>query len=147
VAVLYALDWPDNDAHSREVLRAAMWDMVQIVYAEAEERVPVGTTKTLSKSLGARVERSGDRGIIYARARHAYLVHEGAAAHAIPRPDKPRKSKHLAIPTAGGVIFRQSAQHPGSKGRPFLKEALESSRAAVERVLRDKGESYVEGAL
>ena len=109
--------------------------------------MPVGATKNLSKSLGARVERSGDRGIVYARARHAYLVHEGAAAHRIPKAGKARKSKHLVIPTAGGMVFRQSAQHPGTKGQPFLKDALEGSRAAVERVLREKGESYLEGAL
>ncbi len=146
MAVLYTLDWPDNEVHSREVLRAAMWDMVQIVYAEAEERVPVGPTGNLKKSLGARVEKNGERGIVYARARHAYLVHEGAAAHVIPRADKPRKSRVLAIPTAGGLIFRGSARHPGTTGQPFMKEAMEASRAELERVLAEKGETYLKGA-
>ncbi len=147
MAVLFTLDWPDNDAHSREVLRLAMWDMVQIVYAEAEERAPVGQTGRLKKSLGARVERSGDRGIVYARARHAYLVHEGAAAHRIPKAGKPRKSRHLAIPSAGGMIFRQSARHPGTTGQPFLKDAIEQSKAALEAALVEKGESYLKEAL
>ena len=147
MAVLFTLDWPDNDAHSREVLRLAMWDMVQIVYAEAEERAPVGQTGKLKKSLGARVERSGDRGIIYARARHAYLVHEGAAAHRIPKAGKARKSRFLAIPSAGGLIYRGSAEHPGTKGRPFLREAITESKAALEAALVQKGESYLKEAL
>jgi hypothetical protein len=147
VAVLFTLDWPDNETHSREVLRAAMWDMVQVVYAEAEDRAPVGQTKNLKKSLGARVEKQGERGIIYARARHAYLVHEGAAAHAIPKAGKARKSRFLAIPTSGGLVYRGSAQHPGTKGQPFLREAMEDSRRDLERVLVEKGESYLKGAL
>lgn len=147
MAVLYTLDWPDNDAHSREVLRLAMWDMVQVVYAEAEERAPVGQTGNLKKSLGARVERRGEQGIIYARARHAYLVHEGAAAHRIPRAGKPRKSRFLAIPTSGGMIYRGTAMHPGTRGQPFLKEAMEQSKAELEAVLVRKGESYLKEAL
>ena len=149
--VEYEIKWPDGEKASRALLAYAMLDMVQVVYEEAEERVPKGrgrgSSKSLLSKLGTRLEQRGERGIIWDKARHAVIVHEGTKAHPIPKAGRTRRSKHLAIPTAGGVIFRQSAMHPGTKGRPFLTDALRESRTELSRILSQKGEEYLERSL
>ncbi|MDD5059301.1 MAG: hypothetical protein PHQ60_15700 [Sideroxydans sp.] len=150
-ARLFTLDWPEAEAASKDLLRLAMVDMVQVVYAEAEERVPRGRGRSSSKSLisklGTRLEKGGEVGVVWDKARHAYLVHEGASPHAIPKAGRPRRAKHLAIPSSAGPLFRQSARHPGTKGQPFLRDALKESRQELNRLLAQKGEEYLKGSL
>lgn len=150
-ARLFAVDWPEGEGASKELLRLAMVDMVQVVYAEAEERVPKGrgrsSPKSLLSKLGTRLEKGGEVGVIWDKAKHAYIVHEGTKAHRIPHATKPRRKKHLVIMRGGSPLFRQSASHPGTKGQPFLRDALKESRQELNRLLARKGEEYLKGSL
>jgi hypothetical protein len=71
------------------------------------------------------------RGEVYNDANYAALVHDGSKAHIIRgrrmrRPTKKRKYKGvktLRFTVGGQVVFRRLVHHPGSKGRPWLRDA------------------------
>lgn len=70
-------------------------------------------------------------GEVYNDAKYAMAVHNGSAAHVIVgrrmrKPTKKRKYrgvKTLRFSVGGMVIYRRRVRHPGSKGRPWLREA------------------------
>lgn len=57
---------------------------------------------------------------VNADAAYALPVHEGQKAHDIV----PTRAKVLTWQGAGGQMFAASVRHPGTKGRPFLRDAL-----------------------
>ncbi|QRE81831.1 hypothetical protein F1734_17335 [Rhodococcus ruber] len=65
---------------------------------------------------------------VTATASYAAAVHEGTRPHVI----RARNARALAFPGAGGrTVFRRSVNHPGTRPRPFL-------RNAAEQVIRDE---------
>lgn len=70
-------------------------------------------------------------GEVYNDAEYAAAVHDGSKPHVIVgrRMRKPtRKRKYRGVKTlrftiGGMVIYRRRVNHPGSKGRPWLREA------------------------
>lgn len=67
--------------------------------------IPVGTTL---------------RVIVSADAPYARYVHEGTRAHTITA----KPGRVLAWTGPEGPVFATSVQHPGTKGQPFLRDAL-----------------------
>lgn len=53
---------------------------------------------------------------------YALFVHEGTRPHKI-YPRKP--GGWLRFPTAGGIRFARSVNHPGYRGNPFLRDAAD----------------------
>lgn len=136
---------PQSDAVSAAAAKAAMPHIVRVVAEEAARRAPVGRTKRLKDSIEGKVDQGGRRGVVAATAPHAHLVHEGTKAHATALKRR-SKARALAIPVRGRLVFRHSAEHPGSKRQPFLTEAVTHSRGQIERVLRQHGEQIIERA-
>lgn len=70
-------------------------------------------------------------GEVYNDANYALAVHEGSGPHVIAgrrmrRPTKKRKyrgKKTLRFVVGGVVIYRRRVMHPGSRGRPWLRNA------------------------
>ena len=139
----FQVDLPNAAAVSRETLRALMPQMVELVKDKALANTPVGKTRNLVKSIFGRVEQGGMQGAIGARAPHAHLVHEGTAAHTTPR----KNARALAIPSGGHVVYRGSAEHPGARANPWLKESLENSSDALAGMLRHAGEAALDEAI
>lgn len=71
------------------------------------------------------------QGEVYNDAKYAAAVHNGSKPHVIAgrrvrRPTRKRKSrgpKTLKFTVGGKVIYRRRVNHPGSKGRPWLRDA------------------------
>lgn len=139
----FRVDLPNARAVSRETLRELMPQMVEVVKSEALERTPVGKTRNLVKSIFGRVEQGGMQGAVGSKAPHAHLVHEGTKAHAVTL----HGARALAIPSGGHVVYRSSAQHPGTRANPWLKQSLESSSDALAGMLRHAGEAALTEAI
>ena len=67
----------------------------------------------IPSTLGLEVE-------VTAHAPYSLMVHEGTAPHTI----HPNANGVLVFPSGGGLIFAEEVDHPGTKGQPFLNEAL-----------------------
>lgn len=111
------------------VRRAAAWNA-----AAGED-----ATGQLSKSIAARIERNGARVVAYVAAKlpmgaHGHLVEFGTAEHRITH-----KRPH-----------RRTVTHPGSKPRPWLRPAWDTShglaaaemRKSLQRAIRRLAKRY-----
>ncbi len=136
----YRIELPDPEKLSAELVRAAMPRATELVKDRAVKEAPVGPTGNLRRGIEARVEKGGLQGVVASTARHTFLVHEGAKAHGI------KIVKKRALKLQSGLL-RASAQHPGTKGQPFLVKALEESKADLERMFRQDGEEILKKAL
>lgn len=60
-------------------------------------------------------------GVVGTDVEYALYVHEGTKAHVI----EPRNKSVLRFQVADGrVVFAQRVNHPGTRGNPFLRDAL-----------------------
>lgn len=133
----YSVKFQNRDAVSRETLLAAMPGIIEVVVENAQKMTPVRSGR-LRKSIKGAVTDGGQAGVVYTSAPHAHLVHEGVKAHHVVA-----KGHALVIPAGGHVLLRKGAWHPGTRGRPFLTDALRTSTEEVARLLRIDGERIV----
>lgn len=102
------------------------------IAAQAKADVPVRTG-----NLGRSIQEDPIRFVgpfrvetgVTARANYAAAVHEGTKPHVI----KPRNASVLAFPIGGKMVFAKSVRHPGTRARPFLRNAAERVVAAETR--------------
>lgn len=59
---------------------------------------------------------------VRATAPHALVHHEGS------RPHVPRRATVLRFEVGGRVVFTKHVNHPGTKGNPYLRNALVAAR-------------------
>jgi hypothetical protein len=106
------------------VLRKRIATLTRRIATQARSDVPV-RTGNLGRSIVEdpivfigpfRVE-SG----VTATAPYAAAVHDGSRPHVI----RPRNGTALKFEMGGRVVFAKSVHHPGSKARPFLRNAAE----------------------
>lgn len=95
------------------------------VVAEAVMRSPV-KTGNLRRSIHAEpVKATGPftaEVSVEAAANYAMFVHEGSRPHLI----RPKSKKALRFEVDGREVFAKHANHPGTKPRPFLRNAMEA---------------------
>jgi len=72
--------------------------------------------------------RAGGRG-----AKHVLFLEEGTKPHVIAA----RRRKFLRFTVDGVVYFRRKVQHPGTKPRPFMREAADYAEHTLIRFLDD----------
>ncbi|UYL88134.1 hypothetical protein SEA_EVAA_23 [Gordonia phage Evaa] len=117
----------------RPILSGQMSSLTRRIATQARADVPV-RTGNLGRSIREdpvvfrgpfRVE-SG----VTATAPYAAAVHEGTRPHVI----RPRRGNVLAFDIGGRTIFAREVHHPGTRARPFLRNAAE--RIAGENVQR-----------
>lgn len=93
------------------------------VSSEAKRRCPVKTGR-LRASIRWQVT-AGPNGYVGSDVNYAQMVHEGTKAHDI----YPKKAGGvLAWESGGQTIFATVVHHPGTKGVPFLTDALQVLR-------------------
>lgn len=61
---------------------------------------------------------------------YARFVHEGTRPHVI----RPRNARALRFEISGRVIFAARVNHPGTRARPFLRDAAALAAAADPRI-------------
>lgn len=90
----------------------------------AKQRTPVNTGN-LRNSIHqepVRVTGSVVSFSVVADADYASYVHDGTRPHVI----YPKNAKVLAFSAGGTMVFASKVNHPGTKARPFLRNALEA---------------------
>ncbi|WP_448497847.1 hypothetical protein [Mycobacterium syngnathidarum] len=89
---------------------------------QARADVPV-RTGNLGRTIGeGPIHFTGPRtvaGSVHAKADYALYVHEGSRPHLI----RPRKAQALRFQIGGRTVFARLVRHPGTKARPFLRNA------------------------
>lgn len=89
----------------------------------ASQRAPVdtGNLRRMITADPITVSASGDQvfGGVTSRANYSLWVHEGTAPHII----RPRHAKALRFTVGGRVVFARYVNHPGTRARPFLRNA------------------------
>ncbi|WNM68779.1 hypothetical protein SEA_SOOS_49 [Gordonia phage Soos] len=73
------------------------------------------TYPTTPRTTGMKVESE-----VVATAPYAAFVHDGTRPHVI----KPRNASVLRFPAGGGIVYAAHVNHPGTRARPFLRNAL-----------------------
>lgn len=97
-------------------------DTTRKVLNRARVLTPVRTgTLRASLRMVMMVRRTYVQGRVETSIKYATYVHEGTKAHNIQARRK-QYLKFLAAP--GEVIFRKMVRHPGTRARPFLRQAL-----------------------
>lgn len=142
----FEVNFPEARGVSQALVKSLLPDMVELVARTAGANAPRGASGELAESIEGRVEEEGPRGVIAATARHAFIVHEGTASHPILVKEGPALS--ISAMNSGRPVLRKSAQHPGTKGQPFLTDAIEENKGAIlaglsgnERALKEAIES------
>jgi hypothetical protein len=117
------------------ILRRSHASLTRRIATQARADVPV-RTGALGRSIGEDAQHfsgplhiSGGVHAGGAQADYALYVHEGTRRHVI-RPRNP--GGVLAFPSGGRTVFARSVNHPGTRARPFLRNAAE--RVAAEGV-------------
>lgn len=94
------------------------------IVAQARQNAPV-RTGNLARSIEADPIRFAgpfriDTGVT-AHANYAAAVHEGTRPHVI----RPRVARALKFQVDGRTVFAKSVNHPGTRARPFLRNAAD----------------------
>lgn len=111
------------------ILQRRMREIIRLAAADARVNSPVDTGRMAQAikedpivSLGPFRVVSG----ITSHAPYSVFVHQGTAPHVI----RPRNAAALRFKVGGATVFASSVNHPGTRARPFLTNA-------VARALRD----------
>lgn len=112
-----------------EILTRRLRSIIRQVAADARTNAPVDTGRMAQAIKEDPIESPTPFRVIGGVTSHApysIYVHQGTAPHVI----RPRNASALKFEAGGRTIFASSVQHPGTRARPFLTNA-------VARVLRD----------
>ena len=115
-----------------DILQRRMRQIIRLAAADARVNSPVDTgrmAQAIKEDPIQSVTPFRVIGGITSHAPYSIFVHEGTRAHAIPRSISPGQ-KILKFSSGGQTVFRRSVNHPGTRPRPFLTNA-------VARTLRD----------
>lgn len=118
----FELDGADLERQTRELLQARMESLQRRVANQARQDVPVKTGH-----LGRSIREGSVRfvgplvvaGSVEATASYAAAVHEGSHPYVI----RPRNASVLRFEVGGRTVFAKMVRHPGTKARPFLRNA------------------------
>ncbi len=112
-----------------DMLHTQMRKIIRLVAADARTNAPVDTGKLAQSIVEDPIESDNPfrvTGSVTSTAPYSAFVHQGTQPHII----RPRNASALRFTMNGATVFAKSVNHPGTKPRPFLTNA-------VARVLRD----------
>jgi hypothetical protein len=129
VTASFESDGGNLGAQVNEVLQRRMRSIIRQVAADARTNAPVDTGRMAQAIKEDPIESPTPFRVIGGVTSHApysIYVHQGTAPHVI----RPRNASALRFKAGGETVFASSVNHPGTRARPFLTNA-------VARVLRD----------
>lgn len=116
------IDYPELDRQAQAFGQRRMLSLQRRIANQARADVPV-RTGNLGRSINeGLVKAEGPRtvgGSVSATASYAAPVHEGSRPHLI----RPRNAKALRFEIGGRTVFAKLVRHPGTRARPFLRNA------------------------
>lgn len=119
----------ERNAEINAILQRRMREIIRLVAADARVNAPVDTGRLAQAIKEDPIVSNGPFRVIGGVTSHApysAFVHMGTKPHVI----RPRNASALKFNAGGETVFAASVNHPGTKPRPFLTNALE-------RVLRN----------
>lgn len=117
-----------RDAEINAILQRRMRQIIRLVAADARVNAPVDTGRMAQAIKEDPIVSEGPFRVIGGVTSHApysAFVHMGTRPHVI----RPRNASALRFQSGGQTVFASSVNHPGTRARPFLTNA-------VARVLR-----------
>jgi hypothetical protein len=129
-----------NVARLADGVRYQTMQQSVLLVEERSRAVTPKITGRLRGSVNGQVQDGGRRGAIGTNVEYALPVHEGTG----PRVIKPRNKKALFWKGARHPV--RSVNHPGTKGKPFLRVPLEQSKGDIETMWRRAGEQILRSA-
>lgn len=126
-------DFDENGGQLRtqvnDILQRRMRQIIRLVAADARVNAPVDTGRMAQAIKEDPIVSEGPFRVIGGVTSHApysAFVHQGTRPHVI----RPRNAAALRFQMGNRTVFASSVNHPGTRPRPFLTNA-------VARVLRD----------
>lgn len=133
VELSYEINEPEFNRQIITHARRGMARLQRRTATQARQDVPV-RTGNLGRTIGeGQIRTVGPRtveGSVHANAGYALYVHEGSRPHVI----RPRNAQALRFEVGGRTVFARLVRHPGTKARPFLRNA--GMRVAAEEAAR-----------
>ncbi|QPX62138.1 hypothetical protein PBI_INDLOVU_23 [Mycobacterium phage Indlovu] len=129
-----SIDEPALERESGRELRAFHRSLTRRIANQARADVPV-RTGNLGRTIGEMPQTYRPfhvGGGVEATADYAAAVHEGSRPHLI----RARRAEALRFFWHGREVFRKSVWHPGTRSRPFLRNAAERVVASDPRIHR-----------
>lgn len=111
------------------ILQTRMRQIIRLVAADARTNAPVDTGRMAQAIKEDPIVADGPfrvTGGVTSHAPYSRFVHQGTRPHVI----RPRNASALKFNVGSRTVFATSVNHPGTRPRPFLTNA-------VARVLRD----------
>lgn len=124
---------PDREGASRAAGAAALRAAAIVtrrIATQAKMNTPVLTgnlRRSIDPSPPRLVGPGRASGSVEATAEYALYVHEGTRPHVI----RPRNAAALHFHWKGREVFAKSVQHPGTRARPFLRNAAQDVAAGL----------------
>lgn len=106
-----------------DVLQARMRQIIRLVAADARTNAPVDTGRMAQAIKEDPIVSEGPFRVIGGVTSHApysAFVHQGTRPHVI----RPRNASALRFEMGGRRVFAASVNHPGTRPRPFLTNAV-----------------------
>lgn len=134
VVVRLGLNPGGIESQGRRIVRGELRTTLRQIEADAKNRTPVLTGNLRRSIKRSAVHTAGMvlSGEVEATADYAAAVHEGTRPHVIrPRTATVYGPHPKGAPTAlkfsvgGRTLFRKVVNHPGTRPRPFLRNAAE----------------------
>lgn len=125
----FIADEGGRDAEINAILQRRMRQIIRLVAADARVNAPVDTGRMAQAIKEDPIVSEGPFRVIGGVTSHApysAFVHMGTRPHVI----RPRNASALRFKMGGETVFATSVNHPGTRARPFLTNA-------VARVLRN----------
>lgn len=120
----FTIDRDTLGKQSAEIMSRKLQSVLRQIVNEAKVRSPVRTGE-LKRSIKADpVTATGPftvEGSVTAETEYAAAVHEGTDPHVI----RAKNVRALKFDVGGKTVFRRSVNHPGTRPRPFLRNAAE----------------------
>ena len=124
---------PEFDRQIVSHARRRMARLQRRTATQARQDVPVRTGHLGQSISEGNIRTVGPRtveGSVTASARYALYVHQGTSPHII----RPKNAQALRFEIGGRTIYTKLVRHPGTKARPFLRNA--GMRIAAEEAAR-----------
>lgn len=119
----FTLDHGAVERDAQLIMARKAASLTRRISAQAKADVPV-----LTGNLGRSIEEDPLQVVgmtvktgVTATANYAAAVHDGTRPHII----RPRHGRALKFQMGGRTIFASSVNHPGTRPRPFLKNAMD----------------------
>lgn len=119
----FAASEGERNAEINAILQRRMRQIIRLTAADARVNAPVDTGRMAQAIKEDPIVSNGPLRVssgVTSHAPYSVFVHQGTRPHVI----RPRNAAALRFKVGGETVFAMSVNHPGTRARPFLTNAL-----------------------